>query len=145
MFLRDVLTRACPKGEGLSFLLISNKMSDYLHKVNRCLARYSRRATTTNKPTNSATNDPARSICDNESIFLSKNGSFWAKHPNFFCEGAKILVHTYHKTRPNPNFSGKKQKFCYPHYGKPPRHLVRIVFWSGMAPNGPKMPIFGPK
>ena len=28
---------------------------------------------------------------------------------------------------------------------KPPRHLVRIVFRSGMGPNGPKMPIFGKK
>ena len=28
---------------------------------------------------------------------------------------------------------------------KPPRHLVRIVFWSTMGPNGPKMPIFGQK
>ena len=28
---------------------------------------------------------------------------------------------------------------------KPPRHLVRIVFWSGMGRNGPKMPMFGPK
>ena len=28
---------------------------------------------------------------------------------------------------------------------KPPRHLARIVYWSGMGPNGPKMPIFGQK
>ena len=28
---------------------------------------------------------------------------------------------------------------------KPPRHLVRIVFWSGIGRNGQKMPIFGPK
>ena len=25
---------------------------------------------------------------------------------------------------------------------KPPTHLDRIVFWSDMGPNGPKMPIF---
>merc|ERR1719220_2307937 len=28
---------------------------------------------------------------------------------------------------------------------KPPRQLVRIVFWSGFRSNGPKMLIFGPK
>ena len=31
----------------------------YYHKVNRCLARYSPRATTTNRPTNRALNKPA--------------------------------------------------------------------------------------
>ena len=28
---------------------------------------------------------------------------------------------------------------------KTPTHLVRIVFWSGVGPNEPKMPIFGQK
>ena len=28
---------------------------------------------------------------------------------------------------------------------KPPGHLVCIVFWSAMGPNGPKMPMFGQK
>ena len=57
-----------------------------LHKVNRCLARYSPRATTTNRPTNSnrAPNELARPICAQESIFWGKNGRFWAKHPNYF-------------------------------------------------------------
>ena len=27
----------------------------------------------------------------------------------------------------------------------PPRHLLGIVFWLCMGPNGQKMPIFGPK
>ena len=31
-----------------------------MYKVNRCLARYSPRATTTNQPTNRAPNEPAR-------------------------------------------------------------------------------------
>ena len=31
----------------------------FYYKVNRCLARYSLRATTTNRPTNRATNEPA--------------------------------------------------------------------------------------
>ena len=26
---------------------------------------------------------------------------------------------------------------------KPPRHLARIVYWSGMGSNGPKMPVLG--
>ena len=35
--------------------------------------------------------------------------------------------------------------FWYQHNRKPPRQLVRIVFWSGIRSNGPKMLIFGPK
>ena len=60
-------------------------------EVNRCLARYSPRATTTNQPTNRAPNEPA----------MNKNakfGHFWAKNPNFYL---------------------RNQKFCYPHNGKP--------------------------
>ena len=34
-------------------------MKVHSHKVNRCLARYSPRATTTNRPTNRALNKPA--------------------------------------------------------------------------------------
>ena len=60
---------------------------------------------------------------------------FWAKFGLF---GPKILI-----------FLGRKQKFLREgsksFYGKPPRHLVCIVFWSGMGSNGPKMPIFGQK
>ena len=43
---------------------------------------------------------------------MNKNanfGQFWAKNPNFYW---------------------RNQKFCYPHNEKPPRHLVRIGFWS---------------
>ena len=35
------------------------RMTSIFHKVNRCLARYSPRATTTNRPTNRALNKPA--------------------------------------------------------------------------------------
>ena len=35
-------------------------LQQQLHKVNRCLAIYSPRATTTNQPTNRAQNEPAR-------------------------------------------------------------------------------------
>ena len=31
------------------------------------------------------------------------------------------------------------------HIRKPPSHLVRIVFWSGMASNGPDRPMFSQK
>ena len=45
--------------------------------------------------------------------------------------GPKILI-----------FTGGSKRFGN---GRPPRHLVRIVFWPAMRPNGPKMPIFGQK
>merc|ERR1711952_171531 len=61
---------------------------------------------------------------DQKCRFWTKFGRFWAKNPNFY---------------------GSKQKFWYQHNRKPPRQLVRIVFWSGIRSNGPKMPIFGPK
>ena len=57
-------------------------------------------------------------------IIWAKSGRFWAKIANF---------------------NRRKQKFWYPHNGKPPRHLVRIVFWLALRPKGPKMPIFGQK
>ena len=56
---------------------------------------------------------------------------FWAKFGRFW---DKI-----------PDFNGRKQKVWYPPNGKPPMHLVCIVFWPAMRPNGPKMPIFGQK
>ena len=40
-----------------------------LDKVNRCLARYSPRTTTTNQPTHRAPNKPTRPICAKESKF----------------------------------------------------------------------------
>ena len=45
----------------------------------------------------------------------------------------------------NSNFCGRNQKFWYQHSGKAPQHLVCIVFWSGMRPNGPKMTCLGQK
>ena len=55
-----------------------------IHKVERCLERYSPRTTTTNQQTSRAPNDPARPICAQESIFWGKDGCFWAKHPYYF-------------------------------------------------------------
>ena len=55
----------------------------------------------------------ARLICSQESILWGQNGRFWAKHPCYF---------------------GGEQKFWYPYIRKSLRHLLPIVFWSGMAP-----------
>ena len=63
-------------------------LSHIKSKVDRCLARYSPRTTTTNQPTNRAPNEPARSVCAQESMFWGKKGCFWAKHPNYL-EGSK--------------------------------------------------------
>ena len=41
------------------FLSFTQSKIKYIYKVNRCLARYSPRATTTNRPTNRALNKPA--------------------------------------------------------------------------------------
>ena len=95
------------------------------NKVNRCLARYSPRATTTNWPTNRAPKkpawpDPNRPKCQ----FWAKLGRFWAK---------------------NPFFTGEIKSFVTHITENPPRHLVCIDFWSGMRRNGQKMPIFGLK
>ena len=80
------------------------------YKVKRCLARYSPRTTTTNQPTNRAQNKPSGPVCAQESIFWGKNGRCRAIHPNHF---------------------GREQKFWYPHFKKPPRHHVCIVFLVG--------------
>ena len=53
---------------------------------------------------------------------------FW---PNLAYFGPKILI-----------FTGGSKSFGT-HVTEPPRHLVRIVFWSGKALNRPKMPVFG--
>ena len=56
-------------------ILIKFIYANIIHyKVNRCLGRYSPRAlATTNQPTNSALNEPAKSLSANESIFWGKN------------------------------------------------------------------------
>ena len=63
-----------------------------LHKVNRCLARYSPRATTTNLPSTKWASNGQK--CQ----FWAKFGRFWAKNPFFYL---------------------RNQKFCYPHNGNP--------------------------
>ena len=51
-------------------------------KVDRCLARYSPRTTTTNLPTNRAPNEPARPMCPRKHI-VGQNWLFWAIYPNY--------------------------------------------------------------
>ena len=90
-----------------------------MNKVNRCLARYSRRAITTNQISR-------QGLAQNEQKchFRAKFGLFWAKNPNFYW---------------------RNQKFCHPHTENPPKHLVHVGFWSDIGQNVQKMAIFSPK
>ena len=97
-------------------------MTIHKYKVKRCVARYSPRATTTNQLTNRAPNEPARP---------GKNANFG---PNLVVLGQKILF-----------FTGEIKSFDTHITENPPRHLVHIVFWSGIGQNVQKMAIFGPK
>ena len=102
-----------------------NQKFCYPHKVNRCLARYSPRATTTNRPTNRALNSlHGLAQIDQKCQFWAKFGRFWAK---------------------NPFFTGEIKSFVTHITENPPRHLVHIVFWSVIGQNVQKMAIFGPK
>ena len=62
---------------------------------------------------------------------MTKNAYFG---PNLAVFGPKILI-----------FRGVSKSFGTQIMEKPPRQLVRIVFWSGMGSNGPKMlmPVLG--
>jgi len=71
----------------------------------------------------------------------AKNANIWPKMTeneyfgrNLAVFWPKILI-----------FMGVSKSFGTHIMEKPPRQLVRIVFWSGNRSNGPKMPIFGPK
>ena len=56
---------------------------------------------------------------------------FWAK---LGCSWAKILI-----------FTGEIKSFVTHITENPPKHLVHIVFWSGIGQKVQKMAIFGPK
>ena len=62
---------------------------------------------------------------------MTKNACFG---PNLVVFGPKILI----LWKGNKSFSTLESE-------KPLKHLVYIVFWSGMGLNGPKRQIFGPK
>ena len=100
-----------------------NRPWNLLYKVNRCLARYSKRKQKFWYPHLGTMvalffgqaweemGQKCQYLAQNDQIciFWAKFGRFWAKHPNPY---------------------GRKQKFG---------------FWSSTGPNGQKMPIFGPK
>ena len=79
------------------------------HKVNRCLARYSPRATTTNQMS-----QQGLVLNEQKFHFWATFGLLWAKNPNFYW---------------------RNQKFCHPHTENPPRHLVHNGFLSGIGQN----------
>ena len=62
---------------------------------------------------------------------MSRKGLYVPKKAYF---GPKILI-----------FQGGSKSFGTHISERPPRHLVRIVFWSGIGQNVQKMAIFGPK
>ena len=89
----------------LSFRTSKHKLKSLVYKVNRCLARYSPRAATTNQPTDRAPNEPARP---------GKNANF---EPNLVVLGHKILI-----------FTGEIKSFVTHITDNPPRHFVHIGF-----------------
>ena len=95
-------------------LRINGVLNGFSYKVNRCLARYSPRTTTTSQPSNRAPNEPA----------MNKNarfGHFWAK---------------------NPFFTGEIKSFVTHITENPPRHLVHSGFRSSIGQNVQKILIF---
>ena len=69
------------------------------NKVNRCLARYSPRATTDNRPTTGHwISLHGLAQIDQKCQYRAKFGRFWAKNPFFYW---------------------RNHKFCYPHNEKP--------------------------
>ena len=61
----------------------------------------------------------------------TKNANFG---PNLVVFGQKILF-----------FTGEIKSFVTHITENPPRHLVHIVFWSGIGQNVQRMAIFGPE
>ena len=77
------------------FFYWRNQKFCYLHKVNRCLARYSPRATTTNRPTNRALNKPAWPGPNWPKMpVLGQIWSFLGKKSFFLLEKSKVLLPT---------------------------------------------------
>ena len=100
------LSESCTQREGKQTLKAPKSLNTAFtwrralyNKVNRCLARYSPRATTTNRPTNRAPKKPAWP------------GPNWPKIP--------ILGQIWSFLGKKSFFYWRNQKFCYPHNGKP--------------------------
>ena len=74
---------------------INNNNDNNNNKVNRCLARYSPRATTTNRPTNRALNKPAWPGQNWPKMpILGQIWSFLGKKSFFLQEKSKVLLPT---------------------------------------------------
>ena len=86
------------------------------NKVNRCLARYSPRAATTNWPTNRALNKPAWP------------GPNWPKMPILGQIWSFLGKKSFF-------FTGEIKSFVTHITENQPRHLVHIGFWSGIGQN----------
>ena len=119
-------TRWSPGWHGLPASLylghhVNHFLPGYKNKVNRCLARYSPRHN--HQPTHQ---QGTKWACNGQ-----KKANFG---PNWVVFGQKIFF-----------FTGEIKSFVTHITENPPRHLVRIGFWSGMGRNGQKMAIFGPK
>ena len=77
------------------FYLENLPIIHYFNKVNRCLARYSPRATTTNRPTNRAMNKPAWPGPNWPKMpVLGQIWSFLGKKSFFLLEKSKVLLPT---------------------------------------------------
>ena len=99
-----------------------------IYKVNRCLGVLRDTARTPQPPTNTPTGHQM------SRQGLAKNEQKCQFQAKFGCSWAKILIVT-----------GEIKSFVTHITKNPPRHLVRIGFWSGTGQNVQKMPIFGPK
>ena len=93
------------------------------NKVNRCLARYSPHATTTNQPTNRAPNEPARPMWSRKHILGQKR--LLLGQTSYFFWGS-VSSDTYI----SENYWST---------------LFALFHWSGNGPNGSCRPIFGLK
>ena len=79
---------------------------------------------------------------------MVEHGTKWAKNANIWPKMAKNAYFGPNLPVLWPKIlilTGGSKSFGTHITEKPPRHLARIVYWSGMGPNGPKMPIFGQK
>ena len=65
---------------------------------------------------------------------MNQNGQYLAQNDQKYI----FLVKFGTFSTKNHNFHKRKQKFWYPHIGKPPRHLVGIIFLPGLDQMGQK-------
>ena len=128
----DFSKRGLPKIKEAHQIILERSLTMFVflyHKVKKCLARFSPRATTTNQP-------KTGHQMNQKGLYVPKKACVRAKMAVF---GPKI-----------PIFTGRGIGFGTHTTGKLPRHLVCIVFLVGhyLAKNanfGPNLAVFGPK